>query len=111
MPRILGDRRFMWLFCFFDLPVKTKAQRQVATRFRKLLLEDGFQMLQLSVYVRPCKDNDGAEKHVARLCRHLPREGSVRTLVVTEQQYARMRTLVGQRRAHEKPVGDQLLLL
>lgn len=101
----------MWLFCFFDLPVKTKADRKIATRFRKFLLQDGFAMLQLSVYVRVCKDQDGADKHVARICKVLPPRGSVRTLIVTERQYARMRTLVGERQPHEKPVGDQLLLL
>ena len=44
----------MWLFCFFDLPVKTKAERKAATQFRKLLLGDGFNMLQLSVYIQCC---------------------------------------------------------
>lgn len=103
--------RFVWLFCFFDLPVKTKAQRKVAAQFRKMLLGDGFNMLQLSVYVRVCRDQDGVDKHVARICKKLPKQGSVRTLAVTERQYARMKTLVGERRAHEKPAGDQLLLL
>jgi CRISPR-associated protein Cas2 len=105
------EARFMWLFCFFDLPVKTKVQRKVANRFRKLLVGDGFNMLQLSVYIRVCRDQDGVDKHVARICNRLPREGSVRTLQVTERQYARMKTLVGTKRAHEKPAGDQLLLL
>ena len=103
--------RFMWLFCFFDLPVKTKAQRKTATQIRKLLLGDGFNMLQLSVYIRVCRDQDGVDKHVARICANLPAKGSVRTLAVTERPYARMRTLVGTRCPHEKPAGDQLLLL
>ena len=107
---ILGAR-FMWLFCFFDLPVKTKPERKAATQFRKFLLRDGFNMLQLSVYVRVCKDQDGADKHVARITKTMPRKGSVRTLLVTERQYARMRTLLGEKKAHEKPAGDQLLLL
>lgn len=101
----------MWLFCFFDLPVKTKGQRKVANQFRKFLKGDGFNMLQLSVYIRVCRDQDGVDKHVARITKRLPREGSVRTIQVTERQYARMRTLVGTKQAHEKPGGDQLLLL
>lgn len=101
----------MWLFCFFDLPVKTKEQRRAATRFRNFLIADGFNMIQFSVYVRICREQDGADKHVARLCRNLPKEGSVRSLLVTERQYARMKTLLGTRQAHEKPSGDQLLLL
>jgi CRISPR-associated protein Cas2 len=103
--------RFMWLFCFFDLPVKTKPERRAATQFRKMLIRDGFNMLQLSVYIRVCKDVDGADKHIARITRAMPRKGSVRTLLVTERQYARMRTLLGEKHAHEKPAGDQLLLL
>ena len=59
----------MWLFCFFDLPVKTKPQRREATRFRNFLLSDGFNMLQFSVYIRIVRDKDGADKHIARLCR------------------------------------------
>ena len=101
----------MWLFCFFDLPVKTKLNRKTANQFRKLLLRDGFNMLQLSVYVRVCKDQDAVDKHVARICAALPKKGSVRTLAVTERQYARMRVLVGTRQMSEKPAGDQLLLL
>jgi CRISPR-associated protein Cas2 len=105
------ETKFMWLFCFFDLPVKTKPQRRAATRFRNYLLSDGYNMLQFSVYVRIIREQDGAEKHLARMTRNLPSEGSVRSLVVTERQYARMKVLLGARRPHEKPVGDQLLLL
>ena len=101
----------MWLFCFFDLPVGTKGQRKTAGQFLKFLKSDGFNMLQLSVYIRVCRDQDGVDKHVARICKRLPREGSVRTIQVTERQYARMRTLVGTKQAHERPAGDQLLLL
>jgi CRISPR-associated protein Cas2 len=44
-------------------------------------------------------------EHVARICKKLPKQGSVRTLAVTERQYARMKTLVGDGQAHEKPRG------
>lgn len=101
----------MWLFCFFDLPVKTKLQRKAANQFRIMLKRDGFNMLQLSVYIRVCRDQDAVDKHVARICASLPKKGSVRTLAVTERQYARMKTLVGTKKLHEKPGGDQLLLL
>ena len=103
--------KYMWLFCFFDLPVKTKPQRRAATRFRNYLLSDGYNMLQYSVYVRIIREQDGADKHLARMGRNLPSTGSVRTLTVTERQYGRMKVLLGTRKPHEKPVGDQLLLL
>ena len=48
----------MWVMVMFDLPVGTKRQRKVAARFRKDLLEDGFWMLQFSVYARPCSSQE-----------------------------------------------------
>ena len=44
--------RFMRLLVFFDLPVNTKKRRREYARFRKALIQDGFLMLQYSVYVR-----------------------------------------------------------
>ena len=43
-----------WMLVLFDLPVTTKRERGQATRFRKKLLDDGYSMLQFSVYMRSC---------------------------------------------------------
>jgi len=48
----LSAYRAMWLMAMFDLPVETKENRRHYTRFRKLLMKDGFMMLQYSVYAR-----------------------------------------------------------
>lgn len=42
--------KFMRILVFFDLPVKTKAEKREATKFRKFLINDGYHMLQYSVY-------------------------------------------------------------
>jgi CRISPR-associated endonuclease Cas2 len=55
--------RYMWLFVFFDLPVGTKAERRAATRFRNFLKDDGFLMLQWSVYARVCRGDEAVAKH------------------------------------------------
>ena len=89
------DVRFVWLFVFFDLPVGTKPDRRWATGFRKFLKDDGFMMLQLSVYARVCRGEDAAEKHTQRVTKNLLPKGSVRTLQVTDRQYARMKLLLG----------------
>lgn len=103
--------RILWLFVFFDLPVGTKPQRRAATRFRNFLKDDGYMMLQYSVYARVCRGEDAAEKHVARICKQLPSSGSIRALQVTEKQYARMRLLLGEAPKNEKIAPTQLLLL
>ena len=87
--------RFMRLVVLFDLPVKTKKQRHDATAFRNFLLKDGYYMLQYSVYVRVCNGADAVQKHRARLQDHLPDNGAVRVMVITEKQYESIEILVG----------------
>ena len=85
----------MRILVFFDLPVKTKTERRVATQFRNFLLKDGYHMLQYSFYARVCNGNDAVEKHKKRLHAHLPNNGSVRMLAITERQYQNIEILVG----------------
>ncbi len=87
--------KFMRMLLFFDLPVKTKSERREATRFRNFLLNDGYHMLQYSVYARVCNGVDAVNKHRARLIAHLPDNGSVRLLVITEKQFESIDILVG----------------
>ncbi len=103
--------RFVYLFVFFDLPVKTKNERRDATRFRKFLVNDGYDMMQLSIYTRVCRGQDAADKHLGRMKENLPPKGSVRALHVTERQFARMKLLVGNATRQEKTGTSQLVLL
>lgn len=105
------EARFVWMFVFFDLPVGTKADRRWATKFRRFLKDDGFLMLQLSVYARVCRGEDAADKHAQRVTKNLPPKGSVRTLQVTDKQYARMRLMLGEATFSEKKAPQQLVLL
>ena len=104
-----GDLKLMWLMVFFDLPVKTKEQRKAATQFRNFLLNDGYMMVQYSVYSRTCRAQDAVDKHIRRALDQLPRTGSVRALQVTDKQYARMKILLGNQMAEETKGGQQLL--
>ena len=105
------EARFMWLMVFFDLPVGTKTERRHATRFRNFLKDDGYLMLQWSVYARICRAEEGVDKHLGRVTKSLPPKGNVRTLQVTDKQYARMRHLVGESKKSEKAAAQQLVLL
>jgi CRISPR-associated protein Cas2 len=102
--------QFMRLLVFFDLPVKTREERSAANKFRRFLLNDGYDMVQLSVYSRICLNQDGIEKHLLRLQGNMPEKGCVRSLQITEKQYARMRIHVGGLRPVEK-IGVQQLTL
>ncbi|MGM9992130.1 MAG: CRISPR-associated endonuclease Cas2 [Candidatus Bruticola sp.] len=87
--------KLMRMLVFFDLPVKTKAQRRAATQFRNFLLKDGYYMVQFSVYARICSNFDSVYAHEARLNKALPKRGLVRLLTITEKQYLSSKILVG----------------
>jgi CRISPR-associated protein Cas2 len=102
--------RWMWILCLFDLPVTSKVDRRLAARFRKDLLNDGYMMLQFSVYARLCNGLERAQKHTNRLKSWVPDKGSVRVMLITEQQFARMELLVGKRLPQEDTRATQLVL-
>lgn len=106
-----GGGRVVWIFVFFDLPVGTKPERRAATRFRTFLKNDGYMMLQWSVYARVCRGEEAVEKHVARATKSLPKRGSVRALQVTDKQYGRMKLLLGKAEKNEETAAQQMVLL
>lgn len=96
----------MRLMVFFDLPVKSAEQRKSATQFRNYLVKDGFYMLQFSVYGRICNTIESAKLHEERLKFNLPPSGAVRSMIITEKQYASMNILSGKRKRKEKNAID-----
>ena len=50
------------------------------------------------------------DTHMQKLEKNLPSQGSVRALQVTDQQYARMKFLVGKKTVHDKPMEQCRLL-
>lgn len=87
--------KFMRIIVFFDLPVKKKNERKAAAKFRKFLIDDGYHMVQFSVYSRICNGMDAVNKHASRLNLNIPDKGSIRMMVVTEKQYEDIRILLG----------------
>ena len=89
----------MWMVVMFDLPTDTAEDRKRYAQFRKVLLKDGFTMMQYSVYGRHCPSEENAEVHEKRVIWALPPKGNVRIIRVTEKQYARMKTFYGKKPA------------
>lgn len=101
----------MRILVFFDLPVVSKVERRAYAIFRRFLLNDGYDMIQFSVYGRILNGTDAETKHIKRLVDNLPPAGSVRVLTVTEKQFASMKMLVGLPLFQEKSVNAQQILL
>ena len=104
----LSAYRTMWLLAMFDLPTDTKKARKDYTRFRKVLIKDGFTMMQYSVYIRHCASEENASVHDGRVVASLPPDGEVRLLRITDKQYERMRVFWGKRRKPTEQPPRQL---
>ena len=104
---MLTGYRLMWMVVMFDLPVITKAERKAATGFRNALLDAGFQMSQLSVYMRLCT----SQAQVETLCRQveqvLPAGGKVHIFQFTDKQYERAIAFHGRSRQAGQKAPDQ----
>jgi len=101
----------MRILVLFDLPVVSKEDRRHYQQFRKFLIQDGYDMLQFSVYSRIVNGEDAVDKHLKRLEKHVPEKGSIRFLQITERQYASMKFLAGNRTLREKKLSTQQLLI
>ena len=101
----------MWLMTMFDLPTDTKAARRAYSDFRKALLQDGFSMLQFSVYARHCPSEENATVHENRVSMSLPPDGEVRLLLVTDKQFERMKVFYGKTRGLPEKASQQISFL
>lgn len=98
---------FMRLILFFDLPVVTKEDRRTYAKFRKYLIQNGYMMMQYSVYCKLFANREAAVKHANILERNLPNTGQIRLLLVTEKQYSRIEIIVGGKSMQEEIVSSE----
>ena len=86
----------MRMLVFFDLPTETASDRRNYRRFRKLLVDNGFLMMQESVYCKLLM-NSTAQGVMAEIIRRgKPPKGIIQMLTVTEKQFAKMEYVVGE---------------
>jgi CRISPR-associated protein Cas2 len=109
-PRALSGYRIMWMFVLFDLPVGTKRERKAATRFRKGLLDLGYEMSQYSVYLKFCAGKEQADALARRVEGLMPVSGKVHIVTITDKQYENIRTYRGRKREPGPQMPGQLAL-
>jgi len=106
----LNQYRILWVFVFFDLPTETKKDRKNYSRFRKLLMQDGFTMLQYSIYTRHCNSRENAGVHIKRVKNILPPKGEIIIFTLTDKQFGMME-FFKESKETEKPETPQQLEL
>jgi CRISPR-associated protein Cas2 len=107
---MMGGYRIMWMLVMFDLPVIRKKDRAEATRFRKDLLDLGFDMAQYSVYMRCCVSKERVEALTKNVTASLPEGGNVAILTFTDKQYENMQHFHAKIRTENYQENAQLAL-
>lgn len=102
--------RNMWIMVLFDLPTETKKDRKEASKFRKILLDNGFSMFQFSIYTRFCQSAENAEMHTKRVKNILPEKGKIGIFAITDKQFGRMEIYYGTKKEIRNEPPQQLEL-
>lgn len=105
---IFGGLNTMWVIVMFDLPTDTPKARKQYAQFRKALIEDGFIMMQYSVYMRHCASDENAHVHVKRVKSRLPPDGEVRIIKITDKQFGNIDVFYGKKRVQIESAPEQL---
>jgi CRISPR-associated protein Cas2 len=102
--------RFMRTLIFFDLPTETAAERREYRRFRKLLIQNGFVMMQKSVYCRMLINASQERAVLDVIRRNRPAKGIVQVLSVTEKQFSKIEFITGEYHT-DVVTGDERLVI
>ena len=89
--------------------VQVKTERKAATEFRNFLLDNGFSMVQYSIYTKLFSGKDACEKYYKLIGRNLPSEGKVDIITITDKQYENIISYTAAEKTPKKR-QEQLLL-
>lgn len=101
----------MRVIVFFDLPTETAKDRKIYSRFRKLLINEGFIMLQESVYAKLALNNSIANSIKDKIYKNKPPKGIVQMLVITEKQFSSIEYVVGEKSNDVLDDTERLIIL
>lgn len=96
---------------FFDLPNVYAKDKRNYNLFRKFLINEGFLMMQESVYSKIILNSEQNKYLIERIKKHAPRKGLIQVLSVTESQYAKMIYVVGESKSKIINSEDRLIIL
>lgn len=108
--RFMRDR-VMRTIVFFDLPNIYAKDRRNYQLFRKFLLNEGFIMLQESVYSKLILNSEQGKLLLERIRKKSPKKGIIQVLTITERQYAQIEYIIGESNTKIINSEDKLVIL
>lgn len=88
--------RYMRVLVFFDLPVITSENRRDYRKFRRFLINNGFVMMQESVYFKMVLNQTVVNSIINNIKDNKPPSGMVQALIITEKQFEKMECITGE---------------
>lgn len=88
--------RFVRTIVFFDLPNIYARDKKDYLKFRKHLVNEGFVMMQESVYSKLVLNTQQSELLVERIRKQAPKKGLIQVLTITEKQYSQIEYIIGE---------------
>lgn len=105
----MEKNRIMRTIIFFDLPNIYAKDKKNYLRFRKFLLNEGFIMLQESVYSKIILNSQQASLLYNRIKKSAPNKGIIQMLTITERQYSQIEYIIGS--SNSKIINDESRLV
>lgn len=103
--------RAMRTIVFFDLPNIYLRDRKNYLKFRKYLLNEGFIMMQESVYSKLILNSQQSSLLVDRIRRNAPKKGLIQVMTITENQYSKIEYIIGNPQTKIIDSEDKLIIL
>ena len=103
--------RYMRVIVFFDLPTETAKDRKIYAKFRKELINEGFIMLQESIYSKLALNNSIVKSIKEKIYKNKPPKGIVQMLTITEKQYSSIEYVVGEKKDEILDNTERLIVL
>lgn len=101
----------MRILIFFDLPTETPKERRIYSKFRKLLISEGFIMMQESVYTKLALNNSIVNSVKEKIYKNKPPKGIVQMLVITEKQFSDIEYITGKNSSNTINDVERLVII
>ena len=95
----------------YDMPMQTDIEILEYKNVRKKLIEKGYYQLQKSVYIVRSKTKEKIELAEKQLTMLAPKNSSIRSIILTEDQFQKMKVISGDTTLGEKILNDKNKIL
>ena len=103
--------RVMRTMVFFDLPNVYLRDKKNYIKFRKNLINEGFIMMQESVYSKIVLNSQQSGLLINRIRKNAPKKGIIQVMTITEKQYSQIEYIIGETQNKIIDTEDKLIVL